>query len=90
MVRTTGLSYEISPKNNINQRITNIRTNNGKPLNYNKKYVVTGWASVNSEEDGEPIWDITRQYLSDIKYYDLTEVTQPKILQEGDNFGIET
>ena len=27
MVRTTGLSYEISPKNKINNRITNIRTN---------------------------------------------------------------
>ena len=52
--------------------------------------MVSGWASVNSEEVGEPIWDITRQYLSDIKYYDLTEVKQPKILQEGDNFGIET
>jgi sulfur-oxidizing protein SoxB len=90
MVRTTGLSYEISPKNNINQRITNIRTNDGKLLNNNKKYMVSGWASVNSEEVGEPIWDITRQYLSDIKYYDLTEVKQPKILQEGDNFGIET
>ena len=90
MVRTTGLSYEISPKNNINQRITNIRTNNGKLLNNNKKYIVSGWASVNSEEVGEPIWDITREFLSDIKYYDLTDVTQPIILQEGDNFGIET
>jgi sulfur-oxidizing protein SoxB len=90
MVRTTGLSYEITPKNNINNRLSNIRTNDGKLLNNNKKYVVSGWASVNSEESGKPIWDITKEYLSNIKYYDLSEVKQPKVVQENDNFGLET
>tara|TARA_Y100000996_G_scaffold97499_1_gene69968 strand:+ start:5472 stop:7196 length:1725 start_codon:yes stop_codon:yes gene_type:complete len=90
MVRTTGLSYEISPKNKINNRITNIRTKDGKILKNNKKYTVSGWASVNSIESGKPIWDITKEYLNDIKYYDLDEVKQPKILQEDDNFGLET
>jgi sulfur-oxidizing protein SoxB len=59
-------------------------------LKNNKKYTISGWASVNSIESGKPIWDITREYLSDIKYYDLDEVKQPRILQEGDNFGLET
>ncbi len=90
MVRTTGLSYEISPKNKMNNRITNIRTKDGKLLKNNKKYTISGWASVNSIESGKPIWDITREYLSDIKYYDLDEVKQPRILQEDDNFGLET
>ena len=90
MVRTTGLSYEISPKNKMNNRITNIRTKDGKLLKNNKKYTISGWASVNSIESGKPIWDITREYLSDIKYYDLDEVRQPRILQEDDNFGLET
>ena len=31
-VRTTGLSYEITPKNTINNRIKNIRTKDGKLL----------------------------------------------------------
>jgi len=90
MVRTSGLSYEISPKNKMNNRITNIRTKDGKLLKNNKKYTISGWASVNSIESGKPIWDITREYLSDIKYYDLDEVKQPRILQEDDNFGLET
>ena len=90
MVRTSGLSYEISPKNKMNNRITNIRTKDGKLLKNNKKYTISGWASVNSIESGKPIWDITREYLSDIKYYDLDEVRQPRILQEDDNFGLET
>jgi len=90
MVRTTGLSYEISPKNKMNNRITNIRTKDGKLLKNNKKYTVSGWASVNSIESGKPIWDITKEYLSDIKYYDLDKVKQPRILQEDDNFGLET
>ena len=90
MVRTTGLSYEISPKNKMNNRITNIRTKDGKLLKNNKKYTISGWASVNSIESGKPIWDITREYLSDIKYYDLDEVKQPRVLQEDDNFGLET
>ena len=41
-------------------------------------------------ESGKPIWDITKEYLSDIKYYDLDKVKQPRILQEDDNFGLET
>ena len=90
MVRTTGLSYEISPKNKMNNRITNIRTKDGKLLINNKKYTISGWASVNTIESGKPIWDITREYLSDIKYYDLDEVKQPRVLQEDDNFGLET
>ncbi|MEC7864925.1 MAG: thiosulfohydrolase SoxB [Pseudomonadota bacterium] len=90
MVRTTGLSYEISPKNKMNNRITNIRTKDGKLLKNNKKYTVSGWASVNAIESGKPIWDITKEYLSDIKYYDLDKVKQPRILQEDDNFGLET
>ena len=90
MVRTTGLSYEITPRNSINNRIKNVRTNNGKLLISNKNYVVSGWASVNSEETGRPIWDVTKEYLSNIKYYDLNQVRQPKILKENDNFGIET
>ena len=89
MVRTTGINYQITPKNTINKRITNITLNNGKSLNDNKKYVVSGWASVNSEESGDPIWEVTKQYLGSIKNYDLNEVKQPTLALENDNEGIE-
>tara|TARA_B100001175_G_C18934501_1_gene368403 strand:- start:303 stop:500 length:198 start_codon:yes stop_codon:yes gene_type:complete len=63
---------------------------NGKALIKNRDYVVSGWASVNSEEEGLPIWDITKTYLSSIKNYDINDLQQPKIRFENDNFGIET
>jgi sulfur-oxidizing protein SoxB len=89
MVRTTGISYEIEPKNSINKRIKNITLNNGKLLKNNKKYIVSGWASVNSEESGAPIWEVTKEYLGSIKHYDLSKVKQPILVSEDDNFGIE-
>ena len=90
MVRTSGLTYEITPKNKINKRISNIQTSDGKLLIPNKNYVVSGWASVNSEESGKPIWEIASNYLSSIKNYDLSDIRQPKVRFENDNFGIET
>jgi len=90
MVRTSGLSYEITPKNNINNRINNLKTHNGKLIEPQKMYTVSGWAGVNQEEIGKPIWDITREYLQTIKFFDATSVTQPKIIYENNNIGIET
>ena len=90
MVRTSGLTYEITPKNKINKRINNVQTSDGKLLMPNKNYVVSGWASVNSEESGKPIWEIASNYLSSIKNYDLNDIRQPKVRFENDNFGIET
>ena len=90
MVRTSGLSYEITPKNHINNRINNLKTINGKSIESQKIYKVSGWAGVNQEETGKPIWDITREYLQTIKFFDATSVTQPKIIYENNNIGIET
>ena len=90
MVRTSGLSYEITPKNHINNRINNLKTINGKSIESQKIYKVSGWAGVNQEETGKPIWNITREYLQSIKFFDATSVTQPKIIYENNNIGIET
>ena len=86
----TDLGGASTPCYKINKRLSDIRTKDGKQLINNKKYTVCGWASVNSEETGKPIWDITREYLSDIKYYDLADIKQPQVLFEDDNFGLET
>lgn len=90
MVRTSGLSYEITPKNRINNRINNLKTINGESIEAKKIYKVSGWAGVNQEETGKPIWNITREYLQTIKFFDATSVTQPKIIYENNNIGIET
>ncbi len=90
MVRTRGLSYNISPSQSQYNRISNIRDSNDKLLKNNKKYIVSGWASVNSIESGKPIWDITREYLTNIKQYNPQSKKTIEIIGESDNFGIET
>ena len=90
MVRTTGLSYTITPQNKIGQRISNLRDKNGKHIESHKKYMVSGWASVNQIEEGKPIWEIMREYLQNIKIYEEDSLKQPKIKGESDNIGIET
>ncbi|MAR78257.1 MAG: thiosulfohydrolase SoxB [Gammaproteobacteria bacterium] len=90
MVRTRGLSYNISPSQSQYNRISNIRDSNDKLLKNNKKYIVSGWASVNSVESGKPIWDITKEYLTNIKQYNPQSKKTIEIIGESDNFGIET
>ncbi len=90
MVRTKGLTYKINPSGKMNERISDIFMSNGKRLQANKKYKVSGWASVNSKESGKPIWEITKNYLKNIKYYDVKTKNTPKIIFEDDNLGIET
>ena len=63
MVRTAGLLYDITPKNIIGKRISNLKLSNGNLIEPNKNYVISGWASVNQIETGKPIWEITREYL---------------------------
>lgn len=64
MVRVGGLKFSINPTKKMGERITNIthlKTN--MPIDMNKDYVVAGWASVNKETKGPPIWDVIETYL---------------------------
>ena len=90
MVRTKGIKYTINPKNEMNNRISKLRLNNNIEIKYNKEYKVSGWASVNNIEQGKPIWEITREYLSDIKTYKVEDSDRVKIIDEDDNIGIQT
>ena len=87
MVRTAGLLYDITPKNIIGKRISNLKLSNGNLIEPNKNYVITGWASVNQIETGKPIWEITREYLQNNKIYSSQDNEKPRILGESDNLG---
>ncbi len=63
MVRTGGISYKIDPTKTIGKRISDITLPNGKPLEANKKYKVSGWATVGSKSPGAPVWEVVEQYL---------------------------
>jgi S-sulfosulfanyl-L-cysteine sulfohydrolase len=62
MVRVGGLSYACSPAESVGRRISDLRLDNGKPLEAHKRYKVAGWASVNPQE-GAPVWDVFAKYL---------------------------
>ena len=77
MVRTAGLIYDITPKNIIGKRISNLRLSNGNLIDPNKNYVISGWASVNQIETGKPIWEVAREYLQNNKIYSSQDIEKP-------------
>jgi len=64
MVRVGGISYTIDVGKPIGSRISNLtslRTN--KPIEAQKDYAVSGWASVNEGTEGPPIWDVVMTHI---------------------------
>ncbi|VAW77998.1 Sulfur oxidation protein SoxB [hydrothermal vent metagenome] len=86
MVRVGGLKYSIDPTANIGSRISDMELN-GKPINADKEYSVAGWASVNKQPDGTPIWDVVSEYLRDKKVISHIELNEPLIKGATDNPG---
>ena len=62
MVRTGGLSYACAPAEDIGRRISDLRLDDGRPLDAGKSYKVAGWASV-SAQAGRPVWDVFADHL---------------------------
>ena len=62
MVRLGRLSYTLTPKAKIGQRISALEIA-GKPLQSTKRYKVTGWAPVAEGITGEPVWDVVARHL---------------------------
>ncbi|MBL1276558.1 MAG: thiosulfohydrolase SoxB [Ectothiorhodospiraceae bacterium] len=87
MVRVGGLKYSIDPTKKIGYRITDMELN-GKPLDPNKKYRVAGWASVKSNKEGIPIWDVTADYIRNQDTVKVGKLNTPKIKGIKDNPGL--
>jgi S-sulfosulfanyl-L-cysteine sulfohydrolase len=64
MVRVGGLSYTIDINKPVGHRISDLALRaSGRPLQANKDYVVGGWASVNQNTEGPPIWDVVMRHI---------------------------
>ena len=64
MVRVGGMGYHIDVSKPQGSRITNmtlLRT--GEPIDPAKTYIVSGWASVNEETEGPPIWEVVEAHI---------------------------
>lgn len=88
MVRLGGMDYVCDPTAPFGKRISNMALDNGKLIQANKSYKVAGWATVNSESDGEPIWDVVANYLRDNKEFSIKKMNTPILKNTDNNKGI--
>jgi S-sulfosulfanyl-L-cysteine sulfohydrolase len=67
MVRVGGLGYTIDVEKPIGGRISDLTLlKSGQPLDPLRRYVVAGWASVNQDVEGPPIWELVERHLADL------------------------
>jgi sulfur-oxidizing protein SoxB len=87
MVRVGGLEYTIDPTANMGGRISNMVLA-GKPIDPKKTYKVAGWASVQENVQGEPIWDVVAKFLRDEKVLKPRKLNLPTIKGMKGNPGL--
>ena len=65
MVRVGGVAYSCNPKEKIGSRINELYLiRNGKQIEDNKNYVVSGWGSVNENVEGPAIYNLLENYIN--------------------------
>ena len=69
MVRVGGFAYTCTPTESVGRRISDLKLDNGRPLEAGTSYKVAGWASVN-EQQGVPIGDVFAKHLRSEKRQD--------------------
>ena len=62
MVRVGGMAYTCAPAEAVGRRISDLKLDNGRPVEAGNSYKVAGWASVN-EQKGVPVWNVFAKYL---------------------------
>jgi S-sulfosulfanyl-L-cysteine sulfohydrolase len=68
MVRVGGMSFKIHVDKAIGHRIHDmVHLKSGKAIESGTSYVVAGWASINEDTAGPPIWDVIGNYLQRTK-----------------------
>lgn len=88
MVRVGGMDYVLDPNEEFGKRTTNLTLDNGQAIDANKSYKVAGWATVNSQAPGRPIWDVVADYIraeGDIK---IKKINTPKLKNMDSNPGL--
>jgi sulfur-oxidizing protein SoxB len=65
MVRVGGMGYAIDISKPVGARISELtHLKSGQPIESGKTYSVAGWASVNENTQGPPIWDVVTAHVS--------------------------
>lgn len=81
MVRVGGLGYTIDIRKPMGDRISNmIHLTSGTAIDPQRDYMVGGWASVNPDTAGPPIYDLVADYLRREKRVNLQGYEHVKVL----------
>jgi sulfur-oxidizing protein SoxB len=86
MVRVGGMDYACTPGETLGNRISDMRLNDGTPLEGGRNYRVAGWASVNLQE-GKPVSDIVAGYLQAEKTVRIKRVNRVALMGVADDPG---
>jgi sulfur-oxidizing protein SoxB len=88
MVRVGGLDYTMDIDGKMGTRVSEMRLDDGTLIEADKKYTVSGWATVGSKAPGRPIWEVVAEYLRDEKVAKVKKLNTPKLLGAKGNPGI--
>jgi sulfur-oxidizing protein SoxB len=87
MVRVGGLKYTLDLTQSHGNRIQDMALN-GKPIVADKTYKVAGWASVQPQRDGRPVWEVVAEYLRAKKSVRVGQPYIPKLVGASGNPGL--
>jgi S-sulfosulfanyl-L-cysteine sulfohydrolase len=80
MVRIGGMGYEIDISKPVGSRISKLtHLKSGKPIDAAKTYTVSGWASINQNTQGPPIWDVVAAHVSKLGVVTVEPNTAVKV-----------
>jgi len=64
MVRVGGMGFTFDISKKMGDRVSDMTLlSTGEPIDPAKSYVVAGWASVNENAEGPPIYDVVKRYI---------------------------
>ena len=90
MVRVGGLQYSCEPNARAGSRISDMQLN-GKQIDADKTYKVSGWAPVSEagrDANGEPVWDVVERYVKDKGIIAPVKLNLPKLIGVAGNPGM--
>jgi sulfur-oxidizing protein SoxB len=81
MVRVGGLGYTLDPARPVGSRVSGMHLlKTGEALAADKGYVVSGWASVNPDTQGPPVWEVVMNHLARHPEVDLPDNRAVKVV----------
>ena len=88
MVRVGGMDYTCKPNQAIGHRIGNMTLDDGTPVELNKSYSVAGWATVNAQSPGPPVWEQVATYIRNNGPIKLNKINTPRLIGVDGNAGL--